>query len=227
MRLTEITYSTEQQEVLTRLRGLNAVLDTVILAANQPVADVYAASLAATRAGMTVLAGQYEQLYGAPNPATNPPDRFTIRVFAEPAPRGTRVSFADFVGPGYDLATRELRLFNYAPRQQSIVHLNPEGLAYALLNPPYGLRFTRAGRFANAEYAASETQFYDQLLRDYLARLLGVTRPADAVALTIFAWSDDWSNYFEAGQEWWGAFCWTVHDIRTDTIAFLAASSTD
>ncbi|AMR25991.1 hypothetical protein A0257_01995 [Hymenobacter psoromatis] len=223
MHLTEITYSAAQQQF--HLRGLGVVLDTVILAADQPVADVYAASRAATQAGMAILAEQLERFYG--DPATAPPNCFTIRIFPEPAPRGTRISFADFIGLGYDLATRELRLFNYSPGSHSIVHMNPEGLAYALLNPPYGLRFARAGRFANAEYAASETQFYDQLLRDYLALFLGVRQPDDVGVLTIFAWSDDWSNYFEAGQEWWGAFCWTVYDARMGTIAFLAASSTD
>lgn len=225
MRLTEITYSAEQQQLLADLRGLGAVLDTVILATDQPVADVNAASRAATQVGMPLLAQQHEQLYG--DPADGPPSLFAIRIFPQPEPRGYRVSFAEFIGFDYDLTTREPRLFDYAPQQQSIKSLDPEGLAYALLNPPYGLRSGKAAHFANAEYTANEAQFYAQLLRDYLALFLGVRQPADVAALTIFAWSADWSNYFEAGQEWWGAFCWTVYDARTGTIAFLTASSTD
>lgn len=36
-----------------------------------------------------------------------------------------------------------------------------------------------------------------------------------------------WSNYFEAGQEWWGIWCLTVWNPRQRTLAALAASTTD
>ncbi|WP_157538915.1 hypothetical protein [Hydrogenophaga flava] len=36
-----------------------------------------------------------------------------------------------------------------------------------------------------------------------------------------------WSNYFDAGKEWWGIWCLTVWNPRKRTISALAASSTD
>ena len=37
----------------------------------------------------------------------------------------------------------------------------------------------------------------------------------------------EWSNYFEAGKEWWGIWCLTVWNPVTRTLGVLAASTTD
>ena len=37
----------------------------------------------------------------------------------------------------------------------------------------------------------------------------------------------DWSNYFDAGKEWWGIWCTTIWNPSTRTLAAIAASSTD
>jgi len=37
----------------------------------------------------------------------------------------------------------------------------------------------------------------------------------------------EWSNYFEAGKEWWGIWCLTVWNPVTRTLGVLAASATD
>lgn len=37
----------------------------------------------------------------------------------------------------------------------------------------------------------------------------------------------EWSNYFEAGKEWWGIWCLTVWNPATRTLGVLAASTTD
>ena len=36
-----------------------------------------------------------------------------------------------------------------------------------------------------------------------------------------------WSDYFDAGREWWGIWCLTVWNPRRRTLAALAASTTD
>ena len=36
-----------------------------------------------------------------------------------------------------------------------------------------------------------------------------------------------WSNYFDAGKEWWGIWCLTIWNPETRTLAALAASTTD
>lgn len=51
--------------------------------------------------------------------------------------------------------------------------------------------------------------------------------PAGADALEAFQWTTDWSNYFDAGHEWWGAACWSVYDRRMERYAVLLASATD
>lgn len=84
-----------------------------------------------------------------------------------------------------------------------------ESLSYAFLSPPYGLRGTRSE--CNAVFF------------DALDLLLGGMRGEYA----IYRWSDAASNYFDAGREWWGTFFWTAHEIGTDHILGIAASSTD
>lgn len=43
----------------------------------------------------------------------------------------------------------------------------------------------------------------------------------------IFSWSTDWSNYFDDGHEWWGAFYWTIRPADSKSMVVVAASSTD
>jgi hypothetical protein len=43
----------------------------------------------------------------------------------------------------------------------------------------------------------------------------------------IYEWPVDWSNFFVAGQEWWGSYLWTFASPGTHQIVVLAASTTD
>jgi hypothetical protein len=43
----------------------------------------------------------------------------------------------------------------------------------------------------------------------------------------IFSWSTDWSDYFNAGHEWWGEFYWTIQSAGSNQIAVIGASDTD
>ena len=43
----------------------------------------------------------------------------------------------------------------------------------------------------------------------------------------VFSWSTDWSNHFDAGHEWWGAFLWTIRPAGSQRLVVVAASSTD
>jgi hypothetical protein len=44
---------------------------------------------------------------------------------------------------------------------------------------------------------------------------------------SIRRWSTDWSNYFEAGLEWWGAYFWTLVSSDRRRAVVVGASSTD
>ena len=51
--------------------------------------------------------------------------------------------------------------------------------------------------------------------------------PEGTEGLEVYAWSTDWSDYFDEGREWWGASCWSVHDPRLDRYVVIFASATD
>ena len=46
-------------------------------------------------------------------------------------------------------------------------------------------------------------------------------------ALDIFEWTTDWSDYFDAGHEWYGSCCWSIYDREMDRYAVLLVSATD
>ncbi|MBB6050953.1 hypothetical protein [Armatimonas rosea] len=79
---------------------------------------------------------------------------------------------------------------------------------YAFLEPPYSIRCQSA---EEANTICSQT----------LTRLF-----SDLSEFTIRKWSTDWSNYFDSGNEWWGAFLWTL--VSNDGNGWwVGASATD
>lgn len=62
---------------------------------------------------------------------------------------------------------------------------------YAFTDPPYGLR--------------CKPDEKNQICIQTLERLFG-----DINDFIIRKWSTNWSTYFNAGNEWWGAFLWTL-----------------
>ena len=84
-----------------------------------------------------------------------------------------------------------------------------DGYKPAFFHPPYGL-----GGSANEK-------------RELFAAINRYALGADPDRAEIFSWSTDWSNYFEAGHEWWGAFYWTVRPAGSQRMVVIGASSTD
>ncbi|MCQ2555687.1 MAG: hypothetical protein MJ171_08555 [Clostridia bacterium] len=82
----------------------------------------------------------------------------------------------------------------------------PEPLSYsfAFLMPPYGTG----------------------LKEDDFIRFNDVLFP-DKEDLEAYRFSDDFSDYFDAGKEWWGTGLWTVLDRKKKIITVIAASLTD
>lgn len=75
---------------------------------------------------------------------------------------------------------------------------------YAFLSPPQG-----------TPYKASDfIEFNKNLL-------------PDAENAEIYRWNDDFSDYFDAGKEWWGTGLWSVFDKTSDTVVVIGASLTD
>lgn len=87
--------------------------------------------------------------------------------------------------------------------------LEVDGYKTAFFHPPYSLRGSMR---ENAEWFA------------------GINRHIfgdDPQRAEIFSWSTDWSNYFEAGHEWWGAFFWTIRWAGSNRFVVIGASTTD
>lgn len=45
--------------------------------------------------------------------------------------------------------------------------------------------------------------------------------------LAIVSWGNDWSNYFDDGKEWWGAYFWSIYNPSIRRLAVIGASTTD
>lgn len=84
-----------------------------------------------------------------------------------------------------------------------------DGYRPAFFHPPYNLRGT--------------WQENEQLYASIAYWVLG----SDPSRCEIFAWSTDWSNYFDAGHEWWGAFYWTIRQPGSDVFTVIGASTPD
>lgn len=59
------------------------------------------------------------------------------------------------------------------------------------------------------------------------AKIKDALFPNGTQKLEIYEWSTDWSDYFNAGREWWGTLCLTVYDKGTDRFIIILASATD
>jgi hypothetical protein len=82
------------------------------------------------------------------------------------------------------------------------------GYLMAFSDPPYGLQL-----------GADDAQALFETIRDYFF--------PETADLEIRSFTTDWSNYFRAGLEWWGAYWWTVLNRARGIITVIAASSTD
>ena len=51
--------------------------------------------------------------------------------------------------------------------------------------------------------------------------------PNGTDALDIYEWTTDWSDFFDAGHEWYGACCWSVYDKTRDRYTVMLVSATD
>lgn len=85
-------------------------------------------------------------------------------------------------------------------------------------DPPYGMKVSKGAV---------------QSLFERWCGLLGL-RPEDGVEVLDWVGDfdkepmrSDWSNYFDAGKDWWGIWCLTIWNPVEHTIGVVAASSTD
>lgn len=81
---------------------------------------------------------------------------------------------------------------------------NPTPYWYAFFEPPYGTR-----------YLKQDFIDFNRILFPNVDKC------------EVFRWNDDFSDYFDAGKEWWGTGLWTIFDCSAKTIVVIGASLTD
>lgn len=211
------TYTWKQAAVKSKLGKLSVELDTVSFLIDSIEEDIYTLSQYAAIEGMKIFAQRVEESWQTSkndllikHPKFDFEKRFKIKILDQPV--GQLISFDEFVG--FDYKTEDINIHDYTGCE----------LAQALLSPPYsiGLKIE-----ADAEtHFAVRTREYTKLYRTFLNDFILLSEYGRDV-FEIFRWSDDWSNYFDAGKEWWGTYFWTVYNKQNNTIIVLGASATD
>ncbi|MCA9538471.1 MAG: hypothetical protein KC620_06255 [Myxococcales bacterium] len=197
--------------------------------------DRYRVSRAAAMAAMDIFGQRHDERLRRKHPdvgAAQWARLFHIHVANEPV--GKPISLDTFFGPWFDMRRRQLIIdggfANDPPtaraRDEATAHVqywlrargleateehNP-GLTGALLYQPSGPCF-----------GALPAQVFNRIFCEFVEQILyDAQRP-----LTIFEWSDDWSNYFDAGKEWWGTYFWTVLIEDLSEVVAIGASASE
>lgn len=190
----------ELDSLLARFDAAGGVLDYVFVGQAGDGLP-HARHRAAALAGMAEIDRRLEQ-WAVQNTSAKYPIEMFYRVrWDESKLTGEPMSFQTFWGTD-DVAPKPL-----GDRAWSIP--NVDGYKTAFFHPPYSLRGSAAE------------------MVDLFAGINKYVLGADPERAEIFSWSTNWSNYFEAGHEWWGAFYWTICTADTHLLAVVGASSTD
>jgi len=190
----------ELSSLLSKFDAAGGVLDYVFLKRMEmatPQLFHRAAALAAT----AEIDRRLERWAIEKSSAKHPIQNFFRLHWDEATLTGKQISVSTFWG------TDNVELKQTGPSSWSIPTV--DGYKTAFFHPPYGLQGSAS---ANAELFAAINRY-----------VLG----AELKDAEIFSWSTDWSNYFDAGNEWWGAFYWTIRPIDSEWIVAVGASSTD
>lgn len=76
-------------------------------------------------------------------------------------------------------------------------------------------------------YALLETPHRSGYGNNDFVKINNALFPNGTDSLEVYEWTTDWSNYFDAGHEWWGAACWSVYDRSLNRYAVIMVSATD
>jgi len=227
----------EITEQLSRFEELGGVIDFKFFKVSGTRSDLEAHLLTAQRTLELLVQDNVDYFNKlAQSSGTNRDTYFKVSVDHILANTGTQISPEQFFGPYFNFKeARPILLGKTGKPLQGVtvfsdyyyydnvennenivlVHHNnkdyaKQGYADAFLSPPHCF----AGNMTNLEIGKLFLEF-NQFLFD------------DINKITVYSWSTDCSNYFEAGKEWWGSFFWTVHNPIKDWYIGVAASTTD
>ena len=86
-----------------------------------------------------------------------------------------------------------------------------QGYADAFLSPPHSFGGSNLTNFEIGKFFLDFNQFFFD----------------DINKVTVYEWTTNCSNYFDAGKEWWGSHFWTLYNPIKDWFIGIAASTTD
>lgn len=93
---------------------------------------------------------------------------------------------------------------NRLKKNRAFTKPEPMPYWYAFLEPPHG------NTYINRDFIA----FNDLLF-------------PNKTHCEVCRWNDEFSNYFDAGKEWWGTGLWSIYDCIDRTMVIIGASLTD
>jgi hypothetical protein len=186
--------------LLATYDAAGGVLDYVFLGP-QDAGSPHAAHRAAALAGMAEIDRRLEQRAMGHASKEYPIEMFFRLRWDVAKLTGESVSFSAFWGND-DVEPKPI-----GDRAWTIPKV--DGYKTAFFHPPYGLRGSASDK--------------EELFAGINSYIFG----GDPERTEIFSWSTDWSNYFEAGHEWWGAFFWTIRQVDAQSFVVIGASSTD
>jgi len=196
--LPELPNGNEINRLLSQFADAGGVLDYVPIACEETPSE--ATHRAAAIAAMKRIDHGLATWATERATPSNPAEKFFRITMDTRKLTGQQISYHKFWGSD-DVALRQM-----GPNSWSVP--NVDGYKRAFFIPPYSLSGS-----ADVWALFEEINFV----------LFG----CEPEQCTVYSWSTDWSNYFDAGREWWGAFYWTVFSAETKLLTTIGASATD
>jgi hypothetical protein len=149
---------------------------------------------------------------------------------------GIEISSRDFLGPQFDLSVNKpliqgvKKLFNeyfyYDTEEEEKNSINfYERTKQFTFNDTDGTSLSFCGAFLEAPYPLKiGKNIFDRgkYFLDFCNLIF-----SDITKISIYKWSVESSNFFDAGKEWWGSHFWTIYNPAKNIYIGAAASSTD
>ncbi|WP_339684915.1 hypothetical protein [Gimesia maris] len=223
------TLSTEQKQLLESFSDAGGVVDFILFECDEDTSN-YEIHRKAVILGFKELQRRCSEYAKRSSEEHNYPisNYFKINIDEDAAQslQPVQISWVEFLGTRYDHERQGLivrgkgnflnSFFFYTdPAKKRNIIPSEEidygigtGFAYVFSSPPYNIQLS----------ADDLGEFFDKFLN------VVISGAADSI---IYEWPTNWSNYFEAGDEWWGSFLWSLSNPESNQIVVIAASTTD
>ncbi len=208
--MKEIIPNPTLKTLLEKAKAAHIVMDYVLIDCESVAVNAAVHKQAAIFA-LGVLAQQLDDYFLPLLQERNQKREDYFQIITEPdKARGEQISVQRFLGRAYDWQKQKIvSVWKISADNSRSKSGSNQGYAEAFSDTPYGIRI-------NHEEA---NVLFEQINQAAFGGLQS--------ELEIFEWSNDWSTYFNAGNEWWGSFLWTVKHPTQNLIVVIAASTTD